>query len=144
MKKELQSAFGAAALSLILFCGIAAADDSAALTYHSPEVGCDWLDAEYRRIKSHADSDRDDGERPSVTREGVMMTFGMIFSLPSILFGEAFGDKSPRYDFSLDPDDLSAAAEKKQCAALLDVIARDRRNGNYPPRLHREGENTER
>ncbi|MGI9298203.1 MAG: hypothetical protein ACR2QC_09935 [Gammaproteobacteria bacterium] len=120
-------------VSLCATCVCAAAAERETFTYHSPEVGCDFLALEYQTIKTHTNPDKK--EPPAVTKEGAMMTFGMLFSLPAILFGEVFGPARPRYDFSRDPDDLSAAAEDKECAALLELIAADRRGGTYPPPL---------
>lgn len=112
-------------------CAVAAERER--YTYHSPEVGCDFLDLEYQTIKTHTNPDKP--EPAGVTKEGAMMTFAMLFSLPAILFGEVFGAPSPRYDFSRDPDDLSAAAEAKKCTALLEIIANDKDAGTYPPPL---------
>lgn len=101
------------------------------LTYHSEEVGCDWLDAEYASMKFYADPNRPKSSG-APTAAGVMMTFAMILSLPVLIFKEAFG-KRQKFDFSRDPDDLSIAAANKNCSALLELIARDKESGKYPP-----------
>ena len=91
------------------------------LTYDSPEVGCDWLDAEYVSATRIPDEDQ-----PSVTREGLLMTGGMILTLPLQVFGSLFGSESqPKYDFSRDVNDIKNAAEKKNCHELLKQIESD-------------------
>ena len=118
----------------VLFCAcaaFAAAADEDTLTYSSPEVGCDWLDLEYETIKSRARTDI--SEPPAVTKEGVMMTFGMLLSLPSNLIGGLFRKKQKRPAFSRNPDDIVAAAGQKECAELLQLIEADKRAGKYPP-----------
>ena len=104
------------------------------LTYESPEVDCDWLNTEYRLIKDYAAPDDD---RPAVTKEGVMMTFGMILTAPFALFSGIFGDKPRGFDFSRNPDDIAAAAKTKKCAALLAQIQADKNSGQYPPPIVR-------
>lgn len=120
-----------AAMAAILSCAFCAAFAAGTLTYHSPEVGCDWLDAEYETIKVRADPNVE--EPPAVTKEGVMMTFGMILSLPFLLFSEAFGEKNPQLNFSRDAADIAAAAEAKGCSDLLALMAADKVVGKYPP-----------
>ena len=118
----------------VLFCAaavFAAAGEDKFLTYHSPEVGCDWLSIEYDTIKSWAERDEDE-DRPIATPEGVMMTFGMVLTAPLALFGGLFGKKKQRLDFSRDADDLAVAAAKKKCGALLAQMEADKRAGKYP------------
>lgn len=91
------------------------------LTYHSPEVGCDWLDAEYARIKPRAATE----PNPAVTSEGLGLLFGMLVFAPVIAAGEVFGGGGEEYDFSGDPEDLIAAATDKDCTDLLELMAAD-------------------
>lgn len=104
------------------------------LNYHSPEMGCSWLDIEYETIKLDAvRNDKDDEPPPeNVTAEGVKMTLSMLLFLPLILVGEMFDANDPQYDFSRDPDDLTIAAEEKQCTTLLETIQADKDACLYP------------
>ena len=108
------------------------------LTYDSPEVGCDWLDAEYVSATRIPDEDE-----TSVTREGVLMTGGMILTLPLQIFGSLFGSESqPRYDFSRDVNDIKNAAEKKNCHELLKQIENDNQNENNDADIPSDSDNT--
>ena len=108
------------------------------LTYDSPEVGCDWLDAEYVSATRIPDEDE-----TSVTREGVLMTGGMILTLPLQIFGSLFGSESqPRYDFSRDVNDIKNAAEKKNCHELLKQIENDNQNENNDAEIPNNSDNT--
>ena len=108
------------------------------LTYDSPEVGCDWLDAEYVSATRIPDEDE-----TSVTREGLLMTGGMILTLPLQVFGSLFGSESqPRYDFSRDVNDIKNAAEKKNCHELLKQIENDNQNENNDADIPSDSDNT--
>lgn len=99
------------------------------INYLSPQVDCDWLEVEYISAtqKPHPDE-------PSVTREGLLMTGGMILTLPLHIFNSFFSKPQPKYDFSRDVNDIKIAAEIKQCNKLLYTIQADNfNNSNVNP-----------
>lgn len=132
-KKHPQRRMAAVLCALALCAPMAHAEK--VLDYDSPEVGCDWLEAEYASAQSRHEREMEGEEPPAVTREGVLMTFGMLAIAPFVALGQLFGggEDQTRYDFSRDPDDIARAAEDKNCADLLLRMQEDREAGLYPP-----------
>lgn len=123
-------------LALIIVFSIAnlsaVAAEQEIITYDSAQVNCEWLDIEYEVIKSRAQN-LPPAPTPPVTSAGIMMTFGMLLTLPLEIASSVFGDKKPRYDFSRNVEDIAVAANNKNCKALLQLMEDDKRAGHYPP-----------
>ncbi len=101
---------------------------SQSITHDSEEVDCYWLDKEYDRIVSWNNKNE---REVTVTPEGLVMTVLTVVTLP-IRWIDDFLSEDVEYHFSDNPDDVVAAAEKKECYELLEKINQDRINGTYP------------
>ena len=101
---------------------------SQSITHDSEEVDCHWLDKEYDRIVSWNNKNE---REVTVTPEGLVMTVLTVVTLP-IRWIDDFLSEDIEYHFSDNPDDVVAAAEKKECYNLLEKINQDRINGTYP------------
>lgn len=116
-----------AAFALFAFCAQSAGAKT--LTYESAEVGCDWLDVEYETIKIHAAPAKpEDSASPSSVVKGLALGLGTLLTAPFAIFS----GEQERYDFSRNADDIYAAAQKKSCAALLQLMEADKKAGKYP------------
>ena len=110
--------------------------ETVTLSYAAPQVHCEWLEAEYKVLKPAAPESGAEPKSPGIAGS-ILFAVGNLLAAPVMIAKDSLGvdpgEGGGAIYFSDNPDELSAAAAAKNCAALLELIEADKRAGLYPP-----------